>query len=134
MFKDAVKNYAASYYGHYYHVSADATEAQESFNHIYNALPIHEGEAEPRMNVVCWQQDREVVSLVFPRAKHRPDCYFAQGEEQLLISPGALDMCGLLITPREQDFRKLTPEQAVAILKEVSLTPTLSKERELKSK
>ena len=114
--------------------TADATEAQESFNHIYNALPIHEGEAEPRMNVVCWQQDREVVTLVFPRAKHRPDCYFAQGEEQLLISPGALDMCGLLITPREQDFRKLTPEQAVAILKEVSLTPTLSKERELKSK
>ena len=121
--------------------TADATEAQESFNRIYNALPLHEGETEPRMNIVCWQQDGEVVTLVFPRAKHRPDCYSAQGEEQLLISPGALDMCGLLITPREQDFRKLTPEQAASILKEVSiklneiksLSPALSQGEEAKA-
>ena len=106
--------------------TAEAKEAEERFMRIYNALPMHEGETEPRMNIVCWQQDEEVVTLIFPRAKHRPDCYTAQGEEQLLISPGALDMCGLLITPREQDFKKLTPEQAAAILKEVSLTPTLS--------
>ncbi len=106
--------------------TAEAKEAEERFMRIYNALPMHEGETEPRMNIVCWQQDGKVVTLIFPRAKHRPDCYTAQGEEQLLISPGALDMCGLLITPREQDFKKLTPEQAVAILKEVSLTPTLS--------
>ena len=106
--------------------TAEAKEAEERFMRIYNTLPMHEGETEPRMNIVCWQQDGEVVTLIFPRAKHRPACYTAQGEEQLLISPGALDMCGLLITPREQDFKKLTPEQAVAILKEVSLTPTLS--------
>ena len=101
--------------------TAEATEAEERFQRIYNALPLHEGEAEPRMNIVCWQQDEEVVTLVFPRAKHRPDCYTAQGEDQLLVSPGALDMCGLLITPREQDFKKLTPELAAAILQEVSL-------------
>lgn len=101
--------------------TADVAEAQESFERIYNDLPLHEGETEPRMNIVCWQQDEEVVTLVFPRSKHRPDCYYAQGDEQLLISPGALDMCGLLITPREEDFRKLTPELAADILKEVSL-------------
>ena len=101
--------------------TTDVEEAQKSFNCIYNALPLHEGETEPRMNVVCWQQDGEVVTLVFPRAKHRPACYTAQGEKQLLISPGALDMCGLLITPREQDFRKITYEMAADILREVSL-------------
>ena len=105
--------------------TAEASEAEERFLRIYNALPLHEGEAETRMNIVCWQQDEEVVTLVFPRAKHRPACYTAQGEDQLLISPGALDMCGLLITPREQDFRKLTPEQAAAILQEVSLKTPL---------
>ena len=101
--------------------TAEAEEAEERFQRIYNSLPLHEGETEPRMNIVCWQQDEEVVTLVFPRAKHRPDCYTAQGEDQLLVSPGALDMCGLLITPREQDFKKLTPELAAAILQEVSL-------------
>ena len=101
--------------------TAEMTKAQECFKRIYDALPMHEGETEPRMNIVCWKQDEEVITLVFPRSQHRPACYFAQGDEQLLISPGALDMCGLLITPREQDFRKLTPQKASAILQEVSL-------------
>ena len=103
--------------------TADATEAEERFERIYNSLPLHEGETEPRMNIVCWKQADKVVTLVFPRAKHRPACYTAQGEEQLLISPGALDMCGLLITPREEDFRKITYEMASDILREVSASP-----------
>ena len=101
--------------------TADAAEAEERFERIYDSLPLHEGENEPRMNIVCWKQTDKVVTLVFPRAKHRPACYTAQGEKQLLISPGALDMCGLLITPREEDFRKITCEMAADILREVSL-------------
>lgn len=105
---------------------------------IYEALPLHEGEAEPRMNLVCWRQEGvpgrpdELITLIFPRAKHRPDCYYAEGEAQLLVSPGALDMCGLLITPRQEDFLRLTPQKASGILREVSMTseelqPILSK-------
>lgn len=101
--------------------TAEVAEATERFERIYTALPLQEEETEPRMNIVCWNQDGEVVTLIFPRAKHRPACYYATGEKQLLISPGALDMCGLLITPREQDFCQLSPQQAVAILQEVSL-------------
>ncbi|MEE1308462.1 MAG: DUF4922 domain-containing protein, partial [Bacteroidaceae bacterium] len=95
----------------------------------YNALPIEGNEAEPRLNIVCWRQEGtasrpdELVTLIFPRSKHRPDCYYAEGEEQLMISPGALDMCGLFITPREQDFNALTSEKAQAILQEVTLSP-----------
>ena len=95
---------------------------------VYKALPIVGDETEPRLNIVCWRQEGtssrpdEIVTLIFPRSKHRPDCYYAEGEEQLLISPGALDMCGLFITPREQDFKALTAEKAAAILKEVTLS------------
>ena len=38
-----------------------------------------------------------------------------------MISPGAVDMGGLIITPREEDFRSLTPDFALDILREVSL-------------
>ena len=95
----------------------------------YNALPIEGNETEPRLNIVCWRQEGtasrpdELVTLIFPRSKHRPDCYYAEGKEQLMISPGALDMCGLFITPREQDFNALTSEKAQAILQEVTLSP-----------
>lgn len=95
---------------------------------LYHALPIVQDEWEPRMNVVCWKQPGtggrpdELITLVFPRKKHRPDCYYAEGEEQILVSPGALDMGGLIITPRKEDFQKLTPERAGNILREVTMT------------
>ena len=95
---------------------------------LYKALPVVEGETEPRMNLICWRQENgvgkpdEIVTLLFPRSKHRPDCYYAEGEEKLMISPGALDMGGLLITPREEDFRRITAEWASDILKEVTLS------------
>ena len=95
---------------------------------LYEALPIPEGSDEPRMNIISWHQewgngrDDEIVTLVFPRRKHRPNCYYAQGAGQLLVSPGALDMGGLIITPREEDFRKITSQQAIDILREVTLT------------
>ena len=95
---------------------------------VYKALPIVGDEAEPRLNIVCWRQagtasrPDEIVTLIFPRSKHRPDCYYAEGGDQLLVSPGALDMCGLIITPREQDFNALTAEKAASILQEVTLS------------
>jgi len=103
--------------------SASPAAGVEPFRRLEAALPIHEGETEPRMNVVCWRQENELVTFVFPRKKHRPDCYSAPEGERLLVSPGALDMCGLLITPRQEDFQRLTPERAAAILREVTMSP-----------
>ena len=100
------------------------------FDKLYHALPCHQGESEPRMNIICWRQnwnagrEDEIVTLVFPRKKHRPDCYFQKENARMLVSPGALDMGGLLITPREEDFRKITAGQAVEILREVSMDET----------
>ena len=93
------------------------------FRRLAPALPMREGGTAPRMNVGCWRQGDELVTLVFPRKKHRPDCYSAPEGERLLVSPGALDMCGLLITPRQEDFQRLTPERAAAILREVTMSP-----------
>lgn len=96
---------------------------------LYKALPIIEGEDEPRMNVLCWREkgnesrSDEIITIIFPRKKHRPDCYYAENEtERLLVSPGALDMGGLYITPRREDFDRITLDKAVDILREVTMT------------
>jgi SpoIID/LytB domain protein len=99
-------------------------ESDESLFHLlYKALPMQEGDTEPMMNIVAWRKDDEQLSLVFPRKKHRPDCYFLQDPERLMISPGAIDMAGLFITAREKDFQRLTAEKAASILKEVCVSP-----------
>ncbi len=92
------------------------------FKKLYHALPQSKQETEPMMNIITWRQGDVTLSVVLPRKKHRPDCYAAEGDAQYIISPGAVDMGGLLITPREEDFRKITPEVAKAIYREVSLT------------
>ena len=95
---------------------------EQLFLRLYEALPMQEDDTEPMMNIVSWRRDDEYLSVVFPRGKHRPDCYYAQGNDQYIISPGALDMAGLIITPRQEDFERLTPELALSILNEVSLS------------
>ncbi|MBQ9357675.1 MAG: DUF4922 domain-containing protein [Prevotella sp.] len=104
-------------------------ESERLFTKLYDIMEIPEGEEEPMMNIVAWREADSYVSVIFPRKKHRPDCYYATGEQQLMVSPGALDMAGLIITPREEDFNKIDSQQAVAILQECgmySLEPTVS--------
>ena len=92
------------------------------FSRLYEALPLKEDEIEPMMNIVAWRNGEAFISVVFPREKHRPDCYSAEGEAQCLVSPGSLDMAGLLILPRQSDFEGMTSERAKAVLREVSLS------------
>ena len=56
------------------------------------------------------------------RKKHRPNCYSEEGKAQCLVSPGAIDMGGLLITPRKEDFDKLNAKLATNILREVTIS------------
>ena len=76
---------------------------------------------EPMMNIVAWREGDTAVSVVFPRRKHRPDCYFTEGDDQMLVSPGALDVAGLIITPRQQDFERMTATKAEKILRECAI-------------
>ena len=96
--------------------------SERMFATLYHALPTMANQTEPMMNIVAWHMDDEFISVVFPRKKHRPDCYFKTGDNQLLVSPGALDMSGYLITPRREDFERITPEAAEEILKECALS------------
>ena len=86
-----------------------------------DSLPVHEGEPEPRYNMFAWRDDEgRFICAYFPREAHRPSCYFSEGEEQIFVSPGALDMAGLIVTPREEDFRKINEADITRIYKEVS--------------
>ena len=96
-------------------------EASDDFRTLYDSLPIVDGEDEPRMNVVAYRTGEHVSLIVIPRRAHRPHCYAAEGPSKYLISPGTLDMCGLIITPRIEDYERLTATRALDILCEVGV-------------
>ncbi len=76
---------------------------------------------EPKINVLTDFVDGIWRVIVFPRSNHRPKQYFAEGREKLMISPATIDMGGVLITPREKDFDKISKDSAADIYKQVSL-------------
>ncbi len=103
-------------------ISNDKTLAQTLFRRAYAALPCHPDDTEPMLNVLAWREEDSVVTILLPREKHRPACYTASCEaDRMLISPGALDMAGLVITPRKEDFDRLTPSLLVKTVGEVAL-------------
>lgn len=86
-----------------------------------HSLPLHEGETEPRYNLFAWNNPRYgFVTVYIPRTAHRPQCYTAEGDAQLIVSPGALDMAGILVTAREEDLQKLDADTLRQIYHEVT--------------
>lgn len=103
-------------------ISKSAESDEVLFRRLYKAMPQRGDETEPMMNIISWRKGEEFMSVVIPREKHRPEAYFAEGDAQFVVSPGALDMSGLIITPREEDFRKLTEEKALSLLQECGVS------------
>lgn len=103
--------------------SRDKGELLYAFKTFINAfkkisLPYN----EPLMNLISSYQEGIWRLLIFPRQKHRPTQFSSKEEKQLLISPAAVDMGGLFITPREEDFEKITKDDVIDIFKQVTLT------------
>ena len=58
--------------------------------------------------------------IVFPRAKHRPSFYFAEGDEKILLSPASVEMGGICAVPLQKDFKRLDREHIVQAFNEVT--------------
>ncbi len=95
---------------------------REAFRSFLNALKgVLLVDEEPMMNVAGFREGREWHLMIFPRRKHRPDAFFQEGDARVVVSPGVVDMGGLLITPVEKDFRRLDAAAVEGIYREVSL-------------
>jgi hypothetical protein len=83
-------------------------------------------EEEPMMNIAGFYRERNGKErkwrlVIFPRQKHRPDAFFREGDARVVVSPGVIDMGGVLITPMEKDFERLDSTSVEGIFGEVSL-------------
>ena len=57
-----------------------------------------------------------------PRKRTPPACYYAEEKDRCLVSPGAVDMAGLFILPRKEDFDSLDTEGIKNIYAQCGLT------------
>jgi len=107
----------------------DPTAVGGAFKGFVNALKkVLRLDEEPMMNIAGFHQERKWRLVIFPRRKHRPDAFFREGEGRVVVSPGVIDMGGVLVTPVEKDFERLDAAAVEGIYGEVSLeTETVEK-------
>jgi hypothetical protein len=100
----------------------DPMAVKGAFNDFLNALKkvllLNE---EPMMNIAGYYEKTRWCLVIFPRRKHRPDIFSKDGDARMVVSPGVIDMGGLLITPVEKDFERLNGAVVEDIYGEVSL-------------
>lgn len=102
--------------------SPDKYQITNAFNKVYDSIEqVEAKDDEPMMNVVASYQNDEWRIIVFPREKHRPSHYFEEGEKQILLSPASVDLGGVCITPREDDFNRITKRDIKDILTQVGV-------------
>jgi hypothetical protein len=77
---------------------------------------------EPKLNLLTSFQQGVWRAIAFPRRKHRPDVYFREEQERVVVSPALVDMGGMVITPRKRDFDRIDAKMMEGILEEVSVS------------
>ncbi|MBX2993056.1 MAG: DUF4922 domain-containing protein [Bacteroidetes bacterium] len=99
----------------------DAGLLRDAFIGYYEAArKLSGGIDEPMMNIMSSFQDGEWRVIVFPRRAHRPSFFYEEGEKNMLLSPAAIDMCGIVTTPLEKDFDRISEDYIRQMFREVS--------------
>ncbi len=82
---------------------------------------VTETSEEPLLNLLVTFQHETWTVFLLPRGKHRPACYFAEGDAQLTVSPAAIDLSGVLVVPQPAHFARISATDVAQILAEVTL-------------
>jgi hypothetical protein len=101
---------------------ADPRELAQWAYTALGQLPLPPASAEPLVNLICTHDRGQWTVYLFPRKRHRPACFYAEGDGQLLVSPGAIDMAGVIVAPERRHFEKIGREQVEQVFSEVSLS------------
>jgi hypothetical protein len=92
-----------------------------AFTRVFTALKkVITTEDEPMVNIAGFYEGGSWHIALFPRKKHRPDAFFKEGDERIVVSPGVVEMAGILVTPMERDFERLDAATVEGIYQEVS--------------
>ena len=98
------------------------------FYRLLDCMNLVAEETEPRFNAFTYCSEGEFRTIVTLRGASHPQCYFALGDAHFSILPGAADMAGFVVVPREEDFDRLDGAVLEQIFEDVTL-PAVQEER-----
>ena len=90
-------------------------------DYLHSLKKVLSMDEEPMINIAGFYGKKKWRLTLFPRQKHRPDAFFKEGDDRIVVSPGVIEMGGLLVTPIGRDFERLDKATVESIYEEVSL-------------
>ena len=110
-----------------YCIKADTTKSlAKLFYQFLDCCPVADPGMEPRFNLYAWYNPvrNEYRVMVVLRTELRSHHFYSDGPDHLTIGPGAAEMAGVFVAPKEEDFEKATPQLLEEMLAEVSVSET----------
>jgi len=93
------------------------------FDEFYSRFSlIQPDRPEPMLNILTSFATGIWTVHIIPRKLHRPSQFFAADDKKIILSPASVDMGGVVITPREEDFIRVTREDISDIFGQVCLS------------
>jgi hypothetical protein len=100
----------------------DREKLIRSFELFFDSLSATQKDRpEPMLNILVYHTGTEWVIHLIPRKLHRPSQFFEEGPGQILLSPASVDLGGVIIIPREEDFLKININDLKDIFRQVCL-------------
>lgn len=91
------------------------------FEQLLKILPFNEESGEPMLNLMASYDNENFRLAIFPRKAQRPSCYYKEGNDRILVSPASVELGGIIVTPREEDFVRISEQDLKTIFDEVSI-------------
>ncbi len=108
------------FYSFFVLAAVNAKGATDLFNRLLHSLP----QEQQRMNnLIAWYENNRWYIAIVLRKAHRPDYYYKTGEKQLIISPATVEMGGVIVTIRREDYDKINSQILGDIMQQVVATP-----------
>lgn len=98
--------------------SSDKEAMISMFNSVYEER--QNGGEEPKWNIFALYEEATWHLFLFLRKAHRPTQFFAEGDDYMMISPGAIDIAGVFVLPRRADFDRIDKAIIEDVLRQVS--------------
>lgn len=114
----AVENYLRRFV---YLESNNINQLETALKQVVDALKSPGSEEEPMMNILSWHTNGKWEIVIFPREAQRPKEFFMEDPDKLVIGPAAVELGGLVILPREEDFNKINAINLTSIFDQVTI-------------
>jgi len=99
--------------------TASLSKLKEALAQVLESHAEMQEDSREQVNILTTYNGTEWIAYFVARRKHRPDCFFKAKDEGLLISPACLEMGGVIVAPRREDFESIQSESIQGIFEEV---------------